>query len=296
MVTFKSFSNPLRIILLFTPVDLTGLSPLIPLQMERRNAIPDETKEEIWKFIEKNIYESSEWFKAVYSVIMNIKPINKMENLSDLLFIAVRLGNFDIIQELIIKGAKINSVEGIYNRLSPSLEAISKDRSDILQLFINNGLDVNSIYSRDNFTLINASIEYNSMKCFDILIEKASLNHIVVQTPMMVALQTFERTGNDYFINKLLDKIDIEYETIVDSSFVNYTLFKEGKIPEFHYTSDHRFISPVVGLNYQPIRHNLDNTDVVQKSLATGFINRLERADIKQNFFENLKDRNAHFP
>ena len=220
--------------------------------------------------------------------------IEPVENLSDLLYLATRLGNIKIITALLDKGARIEDVEGIFNRMSPSLEAISKDRSDILELFILHGLKFDHIYSIDNFTLLNAIIEFNSTKCFDLLFSKSSFGHFVVETPMMSALQTFERTGNDYFINKLLPQIDTEYERIVDSSFCDYLLFKSGQILEFHYNSAKRLDS----LQQSPTFFNsldipivLRTSDLSQKLLVSEFIKHSNKEnEPTQNFLENLTE------
>ena len=172
--------------------------------------------------------------------------------------------------------------------MSPSLEAISKDRSDILELFILHGLKFDHIYSIDNFTLLNAIIEFNSTKCFDLLFSQTSFGHFVVETPMMSALQTFERTDNDYFINKLLPQIDTEYERIVDSSFCDYLLFKSGQIPEFRYNSAKRPLYKVRGdINSSRLFSNLIRTNPVQIGLIYELINNSRVSEeINQKFLE----------
>ncbi|EAX94777.1 hypothetical protein TVAG_058670 [Trichomonas vaginalis G3] len=230
----------LNILLSIANIDHSPIDILTPEQAEFRDKLPIHIRNELWNFVKNNINNSYPVFRTAYCAITGAKLDNPYSRHSHLLFIATRLGNFNAVKNLIEYGASIEEVEGFSCFFSPSLEAISKDRSDILSLFIKAGLRFDHIYSNDNFTLINACIEFNSMKCFDLLFEKSSLRHVVVETPMMAVLQTFERTGNDYFINKLIDKIDIEYEHIVDPSFAEYLLFKEGKIPKFHYTSYQR--------------------------------------------------------
>ncbi|EAY01673.1 hypothetical protein TVAG_384120 [Trichomonas vaginalis G3] len=292
MTTVSSFTNSLYIMLYFTPVDIAAFEDIIPRVFSIRRILPAHERQEVWDFIVNNINESNKWFKAVYSVITGIKMIEEVENLSDLLYIATRLGNIEIITELLDKGARIEDVEGIFNRMSPSLEAISKDRSDILELFILHGLKFDHIYSIDNFTLLNASIEFNSTKCFDLLFSQTSFGHFVVETPMMSALQTFERTGNDYFINKLLPQIDTEYERIVDSSFCDYLLFKSGQIPEFHYNSAKRpnnLPKPSSHFNDNSSKiANLESSDLIQKILVYQYLSETLSTNSNQKFIRNL--------
>ncbi|EAX92486.1 hypothetical protein TVAG_435380 [Trichomonas vaginalis G3] len=302
----KTYDLAFKIITMFTPYDLRTLEPFLPFHINRINKIPPEIKNEIWGIIENFISKSSPTFKAVYSVITGKDLIEPIPNLSSLLFIATRIGNLSILQSLFDKGADINSVEGYYQLFSPALEAIGKDRSDILELFIANKLNVDQIYSTDNFTLINASIEYNSVKCFDLLIDKVCLQHVVVQTPMMAALKLFEQTMNDYFINKLLDKIDIEHELIVDESFEYFLEFRSGKITEFQYLGEERPAFTInqnvnnpfggrfrnlVNQNDQRIEEDINNSDIVQKKLAYDLFSRSHFKGFdtgKQRYIEDI--------
>ncbi|EAY23039.1 hypothetical protein TVAG_182750 [Trichomonas vaginalis G3] len=256
-----NYATALNLILTIANIDLSPISFLI--KVRKQSANPD-----LWNFVVNNITKSNSVFRTVYCVITDTELTDPSDQLHQLLFIATRLGNINVLKSLLENGASIEEVEGYYNLLSPSLEAISKNRSDILQLFISAGLTFDHIYSTDNFTLINASIEFNSMKCFDLLLERSSLRHVVVETPMMTALQTFERTGNDYFINKLIDKIDIEYERIVDPSFSDYLLFKEGRIAEFHYKSSQRPQPKPLTQADKFLAEKLKKSDLAQLMLA----------------------------
>lgn len=176
---------------------------------------------EIVEYIDKNYNTFTDAFNNVYCVLNSIDSIVQHEDNCELLYLATRIGNIQIIKSLLEKGGNIEEVEGYYFLNSPSLEAIAKHRPDILKLFIDHGLNVDKIYSSDDLTLINACIWYNSVECFNLVFERCSLEHYVSSSPMTIAIQQYAK-GNKYFAMKLYNKIDKVLERIESPLFVQF--------------------------------------------------------------------------
>lgn len=177
--------------------------------------------QESYDFLLNNFRNYNVYVNNAFCVLASINEIYETPDNTDLLYLATRIGNIQIIRSLLEKGALIHEVEGYYFMNSPALEAVAKYRPDVLQLFIEFGLDCNQIYSAEDFTLINACILYNSVECFMLIIDRVSLEHYVPCSPMDVALYQYS-CGNKYFVELLYDRIDKELERIENPSFVDF--------------------------------------------------------------------------
>lgn len=182
--------------------------------------------------IEEHCKESAA-LNNVYCVLNSINSIVYHAENTDLLFLATRIGNIDVIRALLENGAKINDVEGYYFLASPSLEAVCHDKVEILQLFLEHGLNPNQIYAADDTTLLNASIRFGAVNCFNVLVGICKLDHVVTLSPMSVALMQYQK-GNTYFADTLLQVIDKVLERIESPNFVNFEkCLKDGTQFEF---------------------------------------------------------------
>ena len=271
----------------------------------------DEDNKQIDTFIDENIKSATTAWKNVYSVLTGIDVIEKSELNSDLLFLATRAGKIEILKSLLEKGADINYVEGHYYMFSPSLEAVSKDRDDLLNLFIANGLNVNSIYSSDDLTLLNCAIEYNSEKCFNILLQKCDLGHFVTQSPMSCALEAASK-GNRVYYDRLKERVDSVVEEI-ESVQYNIVCQPGFDFANFVYSGDQRKVD---FLNFGGIKSNPDfpvislfiKSDIVQKSVAVHTSYRgeytnsslmpssiIEQANLDSNFSKKQKKKSSYY-
>lgn len=199
---------------LFTPFDRS-----ITLHFPPRRA-PKLNEEKI-----QDELKSYPHLNNVYCVLTQKNNIVELWDNHFLLYLATRIGNIETIRALLEKGADINKVEGYFCYYSPSLEAVCKYRPDILSLFIEYGLNVNQIYSAEDTTLLNACILYNSYECFELIVDKASLEHVVTLSPMSCALMQYSE-GNKYYFEKLIGMIDIELERIESPQFVLFESLK----------------------------------------------------------------------
>lgn len=222
------------------------------------------TSPEFKAVLDEEIKSAHVAYKNVYSILEGVDMLEAHPENADLLFLATRTGKIELIRKLLELGANINEVEGYYFLNSPALDAILHNRADILQLFIDYGLDVDQVYTSDNYTLINAAIEFNSVACFDILLEKASLEHRAQLSPMTCALIEFEK-GNQYFVQKLLPKIDLVLERIESHSFVHFEeCQRTGE--QFAFTGQGRLDE--LYFPFEPFSQNdYENIDVAQKIL-----------------------------
>ncbi|EAX96040.1 hypothetical protein TVAG_309590 [Trichomonas vaginalis G3] len=244
---------------------------------------------EIENLIDQKMEKASKPYKNIFFVLSSKSDkIEKYNRNTDILFIATKIGNFDVIKSLLENGADINELEGFFYLHSPALEAVSHDRIDLLKLFYEKGLDLNSIYSSDDLTLINCAIEYNAQNCFDFLVDKVELRHRVVQSPMSCALQHLN--VNDHYAVVLYEKIDKTVERIESDSFKLFEKCLETN-EQFQYNG------PLRTTNYQSIGHYglvlrnsqnyidlANNSTFVQKSLAFRTFHNRENIGLFINF------------
>lgn len=230
---FEKFSQILGFLLLIKP-NIQPFELLMTKYRKFRAELSDETREFVWNFISSRINEQNAQVKNVYSALTGIDLISNHPDNSLLLYAATKGGFLNIVQSLFDHGANLNEVEGNFFTLSPALEAITMNRPDIFKVFIGHGLDVNSVYP-DNFTLINYSILKNNQEIFDMILPKCNFKHLVIYTPMMVAMSQYQT--NPYHATVLYDKIDRELERIENDNFHEYELFVSGEsttIPNYH--------------------------------------------------------------
>lgn len=121
-------------------------------------------------------------------------------------------------------------------------------------------------------TLINACIIFNSVECFNLIIEHVSLEHYVTDSPMSCALSQYSK-GNKYFVTCLINRINLELERIESANFVEFeNCIKEGREFVYHPNPPRLFnFSCKPNVSYDPsimeIPESIDGTYVVQSNL-----------------------------
>lgn len=246
-----------------------------------------KSNDEIEKLIDLEIANATKSYKNVFSVLSGKDMIVKDSTNSTLLYLATRIGKIEIIESLLNNGADVNYCEGFFFIHSPALHAISKNRADILNLFISKGLNINLVYSSDDFTLLNAAIEYNSLDCFRILVnhESCSLVHKVTLSPMSAALIQYAKGNKDY-ANILKPKINAQIERVESDAFIEFEDYlKKGQGEYVYHGPQRKADYERIGEENSIINYTLLDivlkTDYVQKNL----ILHMTKPYLNRNYF-----------